>query len=119
MAKASGTREMGLKTQQLFSLMSSVPSKAHLASWEGHTYCGNTASTGRHTWGTQSPKPPARQLACGTVEKAQGIFLCAIKRNTITSVPGILFAFTALLLVSAQHKNSLQPWLYVRPTVLV
>lgn len=37
MGKASGIREMGLKIQQLFSLMFSVSSKAHLAPWEGHT----------------------------------------------------------------------------------
>lgn len=36
MGKASGIREMGLKIQQLFSLMSSVSSKVHLAPWEGH-----------------------------------------------------------------------------------
>lgn len=37
MGKASGIREMGLKIQQLFILMFSVSSKAHLAPWEGHT----------------------------------------------------------------------------------
>lgn len=97
MGKASSIREMGLKIQHLFSLMSSVSSKAHLATWEGHTRCGNTTSTGRHTWGAQSPKTPARHLAYGTVERSQGIFLCDIKRNTIISVPGTLSLLSLLL----------------------
>lgn len=113
MRKASGIRETGLKIQQLFSLMSSVSSEAHLAPWEGHTQCGNTMSVRRHTWGAQSPNPPARQLACGTTEKPQGIFHCDIKRNTIISVPGTLSLLSLVCSwMSAQHKNSLQPRLY-------
>lgn len=83
--------EMGLKIQQLFSLMSCVQ-QGSVVPWEGHT-----TSTGRHTWGTQSPKPPTRHLAYGTVEKPQGIFFCDIKRNTIISVPGALSLLSLLL----------------------
>lgn len=63
MGKASGIREMGLKKWQLFRLMSSLSSTAHLASWEGRTHCGNNVRVGRNMPGNPEPTATANSPA--------------------------------------------------------